>query len=117
MEDHNPDDPVALYMSEVGRVTPLAKDEEMELFRRLAGPGDWDEARESVARRLIEGHLAQVVNIAKGYSDSGTPIVDLIQEGNTGLMNAVRGFTEGPIGDFTDYAATCIHQAIKKAFG
>jgi DNA-directed RNA polymerase sigma subunit (sigma70/sigma32) len=44
-------------------------------------------------------------------------MLDLIQEGNLGLMNAVRSFAERPIGDFTDYAATCIDDAIKKAFG
>ena len=44
-------------------------------------------------------------------------MLDLIQEGNIGLMNAVRRFAESPIGDFTDYAATCVDDAIKKAFG
>ena len=92
-------------------------DEEKKLFRELAGPGDWDEERENVTRRLIEGHLTQVVSIAQKHSASGVPMLDLIQEGNVGLMNAVRGFAEGAVGDFTDYAATCIHDAIKKAFG
>ena len=116
MQNHDPDDPVAVYIREVGSVTPLAKDEETDLFRRLAGPGDWDEARENVARRLIESHLARVVSIAQKHSASGVPILDLIQEGNIGLMNAVRGFAERPIGDFADYAATCIDDAIKKGF-
>ena len=117
MENHDPDDPVSVYLSEVGGVEPLAKDEETKLFRELAGPGDWDEERENVARRLIEGHLAQVVSIAqKHFSSSGVPMLDLIQEGNIGLMNAVRSFAEKPVGDFTDYAATCINDAIKKAF-
>jgi RNA polymerase sigma-32 factor len=116
MENHNPNDPVALYMSEVGGIKPLTKDEEMQLFRQLAGPGDWDEARENVARRLIESHLAQVVSIAKTHSALGRSMLDLIQEGNIGLMNAVRSFAERPVGDFTDYAATCIGEAIKKAF-
>src|ERR1700681_1556955 len=104
----DPDDPVAAYMSEIGSVKPLARDEETRLFRELAGPGDWDEARENVARRLFEGHLAQVVSIAQKHSASGVPMLDLIQEGNTGLMNAVRPFAKGPVGDFTDYAANCI---------
>jgi DNA-directed RNA polymerase sigma subunit (sigma70/sigma32) len=114
MENQDPDDPVAMYISEVASVEPLAKDEETKIFRELAGPGDWDEARENIARRLIEGHLAQVVNIAQKHSASGVPMLDLIQEANTGLMNAVRRFAEKPIGDFTDYAATCIDDAIKK---
>jgi len=117
MEKHDPNDPVAVYIGEVGGVEPLAKDEETKLFRELAGPGDWDEVRENVARRLIESHLAQVVSIAQKHSASGVPMLDLIQEGNIGLMNAVRGFAERPVGDFADYAATCIDDAIKKAFG
>ncbi len=44
-------------------------------------------------------------------------MLDLIEEGNKGLMNAIRGFAENPIGDFTDYAATCIDDAIRKVFG
>jgi DNA-directed RNA polymerase sigma subunit (sigma70/sigma32) len=117
MENHDPDDPVAVYISEVGSVEPLGKDEEAKLFRELAGPGDWNEARELLSRRLIEGHLAQVVAIAQEHSSSGVPMLDLIQEGNIGLMNAVESFAERPIGDFNDYAATCINDAIKKAFG
>ena len=117
MQNHDPDDPVAVYIREVGTVTPLAKDEETDLFRKLAGPGDWDEVRENVARRLIESHLAQVVSIAQKHSGLGVPMLDLIQEGNIGLMNAVRRFAESPIGDFTDYATTCIEDAINKAFG
>ncbi len=117
MENYRPDDPVAVYVREVGSVTPLTRDEEIELFRKLAGPGDWDEARENVARRLIESHLTQGVSIAQKHSASGVPMLDLIQEGNIGLMNAVRSFAESPIGDFTDHATTCIDDAIKKAFG
>ena len=65
MENHDPDDPVAMYMNEIGAIKPLAEDEETTLFQELAGSGDWDEARENVARTLIEGHLAQVVSIAQ----------------------------------------------------
>jgi len=117
MENSDPNDPVSVYLREIGTLKPLANDEEPKLFRELAGPGDWDEARENVARRLIEAHLAQVVNIAQKHAASGVPMLDLIEEGNKGLMNAVRGFAERPIGDFTDYAATCIDDAIKKGFG
>src|SRR6266576_4108307 len=117
MENSDPNDPVSVYLREIGTLKPLANDEETKLFRELAGPGDWDEARENVARRLIEAHLAQVVNIAQKHAASGVPMLDLIEEGNKGLMNAVRGFAERPIGDFTDYAATCIDDAIKKGFG
>jgi len=117
MENHGPDHPVAMYIREASNVEPLTKDEETRLFQELAGPSDWDEARENVARRLIEGHLAQVVSIAQKHSALGVPMLDLIQEGNIGLMNAVRRFAESPVGDFTDFATTCIEDAIKKAFG
>jgi len=56
------------------------------------------------------------VSIAQKYSASGVPILELIQEGNTGLINAVRSFAKGPIGNFTDYAANRIDDAINKAF-
>jgi RNA polymerase primary sigma factor len=117
METHNPDDALAVYVKEVGNVEPLTKDEESKLFRELAGPGVWDEEREIVGRRLIEAHLAQVVSIAQKHSTSGVPMLDLIQEGNLGLMNAIRNFAEKPIGDFTDYAAPCIDDAIKTRLG
>jgi DNA-directed RNA polymerase sigma subunit (sigma70/sigma32) len=57
-----------------------------------------------------------VVNIAEKHLAPGAPLLDLIQEGNIGLMNAVRSFAERPIGDFTAHAA-CIEEAIAKAFG
>lgn len=116
MGDHDPDDPLACYMREVSGITPLTKDEEMRLFQQLAGAGVWDERRENIARRVIEAHLAQVVGIAQKHSDLGAPILDLIQEGNNGLLSAVRSFAERPSGDFADYAATCIDEAIKKTF-
>lgn len=117
METHDLDDPLAMYIRELDTVKPLAKDEEAKLFADLTGPGDWDESRENIARRLIEAHLPQVLTIAQRHIASSVPMLDLIQEGNLGLMNAVRSFTERPTGDFTDYAATCIDDAIKKAFG
>ncbi len=116
MGNHGPDDPVEVYIREVGSFTPLAKDEEIELFRKLV-PGDWDEARQNVARRLIESHLAQAVSIAQKHSASGVPMLDLIQEGNRGLMNAIGSFAENPIGEFTEHASSCIDDAIKKALG
>ena len=116
-DNHDPNDPVTIYIREVGGVQPLTKDEETKLFRELAGPEGWDEAQENVARRLFEGHLAQVVIIAREHSASGVPMLDLIQEGNSGLMNAVRSFAQRPVGDFTEYAATSIEDAIRKAFG
>ena len=117
MDNHDPNDPVAVYVREVGKVEPLTKTEETKLFRELGHSGDWDEQRENVARRLIESQLMLVVSIAEKHSASGAPLLDLIQEGNIGLMNAVRSFAERPIGDFTAHAADCIEDAITKAFG
>jgi|HubBroStandDraft_5_1064220.scaffolds.fasta_scaffold100107_1 DNA-directed RNA polymerase sigma subunit (sigma70/sigma32) len=117
MKDSDPNDPVSVYMREVATLEPLANDEETKLFRELAGRGDWDEAQENIARRLIEAHLAQVVTVAQKHSASGVPVLDLIQEGNKGLLNAVKGFAESPIGKFSDYAATRIDDAIKKVLG
>jgi RNA polymerase primary sigma factor len=116
MEHHDPDDPVAVYVLEVSKFEPLTKTEETKLFRELGHSGDWDEQRENVARRLIESQLMLVVSIAERHLPSGVPMLDLIQKGNIGLMNAVRSFAERPIGDFTAHAAACIDDTIAKAF-
>jgi RNA polymerase primary sigma factor len=117
MENHDPNDPIALYVLEAGKVEPLTKMEETKLFRELGHSGDWDEQRENVARRLIESQLMLVVNIARKHSASGVQMLDLVQEGNIGLMNAVRSFAEAPTGDFTAHAAACIEDAITKLLG
>ena len=117
MENNDPDDPVAVYVLEASKVEPLTKMEEAKLFRELGHSGDWDGQRENVARRLIESQLMLVVRIAQKHSASGVPMLDLIQEGNIGLMNAVRSFAERPIGNFTAYAAACIEDSITKVLG
>jgi len=117
MGKHDPDDPVTMYIREASNVEPLTKDEETNLFRRLGRVGDWGEERENVARRLVESQLALVVSIAQKYSASGVPMLDLIEEGNIGLMDAVRSFAEKPIGNFTAHAAACIEEAIAKVLG
>lgn len=117
MENHDPNDPVAVYINEISNVEPLNKEEETRLFRELGRRGDWDEQKEIVARRLIESQLVLVVSIAQKHSEAGVPMLDLIQEGNLGLMNAVTSFTERPIGDFTAHAAACIEDAIARATG
>jgi RNA polymerase primary sigma factor len=117
MENHDPDDPVAVYVLEASKVEPLTKMEEATLFRELGHSGDWDGQRENVARRLIESQLMLVVSIAQKHSAYGVPMLDLIQEGNIGLMNAVRSFAERPIGDFAAHAAACIEDSITRVFG
>jgi RNA polymerase primary sigma factor len=117
VENRDPLDPVAMYIREAGNVEPLTKEEETKLFRELRGSSDWDKQRENVARRLIESQLMLVVSIAKRHSGAGLSMLDLIQEGNIGLFNAVRTFADNPIGDFTAHASTCIEAAIAKALG
>ena len=65
MEEHEPNDPLTVYIREVSNVEPLTKDEETKLFRELGGRADWDETSENVARRLIESQLALVVSVAQ----------------------------------------------------
>lgn len=117
MEKHDPNDPIAVYLREACEVEPLTEDEETRLFRQLGRWEDLDEQKENVARRLIESQLRLVVNIAQRHSEASVPMLDLIQEGNIGLMNAVRSFAERPIGDFTAHAAACIEEALAKALG
>jgi DNA-directed RNA polymerase sigma subunit (sigma70/sigma32) len=117
MENNDPNDPVAVYVLEASKVEPLTKMEEAKLFRELGHSDDWDGQRENVARRLIESQLMLVVSIAQKQSASGVPMLDLIQEGNIGLMNAVRSFAERPIGNFTAHAAACIEDSITKVLG
>ena len=113
---HDPD-PVAMYIREASNVEHLTTDEETKLFRELGYRGDWDEQQEDIARKLIENQLVLVVSIAQKHSAADVPMSELIQEGNLGLMNAVRTFAERPIGDFTAYAAACIENAIAHALG
>jgi DNA-directed RNA polymerase sigma subunit (sigma70/sigma32) len=115
VENREPVDPVAMYIREATNVEPLTKEEETKLFRELGGSSNWDEQRENVARRLIESKLMLVVSIAQKHPAAGPPMLDLIQEGNIGLLNAVKTFAGKPIGDFTAHAAACIEDAIAKA--
>jgi len=75
--------------------------------------GGWDDQRENVARRLIETQLSSVVRVAAKYSSSGVAMLDLIEQGNLGLLNAVRGFAQAPVGEFTAYASARIEEAIQ----
>src|SRR5258708_13034926 len=75
------------YLDRVGRIPVLTRDEERELAERFRAGGDLD-----AARQLVLSHLRFVVHIARGYSGYGLPVGDLIQEGNVGLMKAVKRF-------------------------
>jgi RNA polymerase primary sigma factor len=115
MAKHDPDDPVAMYKHELSTIEPLTKHEETSLFQELRGTIG-AEQRETIERRLIESQLPLVASIAEKHAASGIPMLDLIQEGNLGLMKSVKSFAETPTGDFPTFAATCIEDAITKAY-
>ncbi|MGA7696517.1 MAG: sigma factor [Candidatus Sulfotelmatobacter sp.] len=114
MENHDPNDPVAVYISEACSAEPLTKAEETKLFQELGQRGDFDEQRENATRRLTESQLMLVVSIAQKHSAPDIPMLELIQEGNVGLIKAVWSFAEKPSGDFTVHAAACIEDAINR---
>ncbi len=103
------DDPVKLYLREIGRVALLSPDEEVELAIRIS---DGDEAAK---RRLAEANLRLVVSIAKKYVGRGMYFLDLIQEGNVGLIKAVDKFDYTKGFNFSTYATWWIRQAITRA--
>ncbi|HIQ59472.1 MAG TPA: RNA polymerase sigma factor RpoD [Candidatus Merdivicinus intestinavium] len=103
------DDPVKVYLKEIGRVPLLSNDEEQELSERMA-KGDI-EAR----KRLSEANLRLVVSIAKRYVGRGMQFLDLIQEGNLGLIKAVEKFDHTKGFKFSTYATWWIRQAITRA--
>ncbi len=102
-------DPVSLYLKEIGRIDLLSADEEVELAERI-------ESGDEMARRyLIEANLRLVVSIAKKYVGRGLSFLDLIQEGNMGLMRAVEKFDYRKGYKFSTYATWWIRQAITRA--
>ena len=103
------DDPVRMYLKEIGRVPLLTSEEEKELAERMA-QGD-----EEAKNRLIEANLRLVVSIAKRYVGKGMFFLDLIQEGNIGLMKAVDKFDYEKGFKFSTYATWWIRQAITRA--
>jgi len=107
--EFNLDDPVRMYLKEIGQIPLLTVEEEQELARRVA---DGDESAKSL---LTEANLRLVVSIAKKYSGRGLHILDLIQEGNTGLIRAVDKFDHTKGNKFSTYATWWIRQAITRA--
>ncbi len=103
------DDPVRMYLKEIGRVPLLTAEEEIELAKRMEA-GD-----ESAKRRLAEANLRLVVSIAKRYVGRGMLFLDLIQEGNLGLIKAVEKFDYVKGFKFSTYATWWIRQAITRA--
>ena len=108
-EGINIDDPVKVYLKEIGRVPLLSADEEVELAVRMS-QGD-----EAARKRLSEANLRLVVSIAKRYVGRGMQFLDLIQEGNLGLIKAVEKFDHTKGFKFSTYATWWIRQAITRA--
>ncbi|HBQ87532.1 MAG TPA: RNA polymerase sigma factor RpoD [Syntrophomonas sp.] len=103
------DDPVRMYLKEIGRVPLLTADEEIDLAQRI------EMGEEEAKRKLVEANLRLVVSIAKRYVGRGMLFLDLIQEGNLGLMKAVEKFDYRKGYKFSTYATWWIRQAITRA--
>ncbi len=109
MEGINIDDPVRMYLREIGRIPLLSYDEELELAKKVLS-GD-----EAAKQKLAESNLRLVVSIAKKYVGRGMLFLDLIQEGNMGLIKAVEKFDYTKGYKFSTYATWWIRQAITRA--
>ena len=107
--EYSLDDPVRMYLKEIGQVKLLSAEEEVELAKRVA------EGDQKAKNKLTEANLRLVVSIAKKYSGRGLHILDLIQEGNTGLIRAVDKFDWTKGNKFSTYATWWIRQAITRA--
>ena len=104
------DDPVRMYLKEIGKVPLLSGEREMELARLMEEEGD-----EQAKQELVEANLRLVVSIAKRYVGKGMSFLDLIQEGNLGLMKAVEKFDYHKGYKFSTYATWWIRQSITRA--
>ena len=109
IETYNTDDPVRMYLKEIGKVPLLTAGEEVELAIKMS------EGDEEAKRRMAEANLRLVVSIAKRYVGRGMLFLDLIQEGNLGLIKAVEKFDYTKGYKFSTYATWWIRQAITRA--
>lgn len=107
--EYSLDDPVRMYLKEIGQTKLLSAEEEVELAKRVS------EGDQEAKNKLTEANLRLVVSIAKKYSGRGLHILDLIQEGNTGLIRAVDKFDWTKGNKFSTYATWWIRQAITRA--
>ena len=107
--EYSLDDPVRMYLKEIGQIKLLSAEEEVELAKRVS------EGDQEAKIKLTEANLRLVVSIAKKYSGRGLHILDLIQEGNTGLIRAVDKFDWTKGNKFSTYATWWIRQAITRA--
>ena len=107
--EYSLDDPVRMYLKEIGQIKLLSAEEEVELAKRVS------EGDQEAKNKLTEANLRLVVSIAKKYSGRGLHILDLIQEGNTGLIRAVANFDWTKGNTFSTSATWWIRQAITRA--
>src|SRR2546429_7276184 len=105
------DDALGAYLREIGRGTLLTKQQEVELAKQI------EKGSDAARRRMTEANLRLVVSIAKKYQGRGLPLLDLIQEGNVGLMRAVAKFDHRRGFKFSTYATWWIRQAVLRALG
>ena len=108
-ERGNAEDPVRMYLKEIGRIPLLSPEEEIELAKRM------EEGDEEAKKKLSEANLRLTVSIAKRYSGRGMQFLDLIQEGNLGLIKAVEKFDYRKGYKFSTYATWWIRQSITRA--
>ena len=110
-EPSDADDSLGAYLREIGRGKLLTKQEEIELAKQI------EAGSEAARRRMTEANLRLVVSIAKKYQGRGLPLLDLIQEGNLGLLRAVQKFEWRRGFKFSTYATWWIRQAVLRAIG
>ena len=111
--DEVADDSVKLYLREIGKIPLLSAEEEFELAQKIVG--GTEKEKKKAKDKMAESNMRLVVSIAKRYSGRGLDFLDLIQEGNTGLLRAVEKFDPDKGFKFSTYATWWIRQAITRA--
>ena len=107
------DDPIKMYLKEIGKIPLLSVEEEMVLAQKISEPDE--NIRKEAAKKMAESNLRLVVSIAKRYMGRGMQLLDLIQEGNLGLLRAVEKFDYQKGFKFSTYATWWIRQAITRS--
>ena len=107
------EDPIKMYLKEIGKIPLLNVDDEMDLAKKISDPDE--SIRKEAAKRMAESNLRLVVSIAKRYMGRGMQLLDLIQEGNLGLLRAVEKFDYKKGFKFSTYATWWIRQAITRS--